>query len=156
MATPQEWLKPFETEWTWRAIKNAKDESTARAVLLNWIHKTRAEEVIDNLLEGLRSSERFRPLDWLDELRKPKRYFIHAQNSPSSLLLPIVLEPLGHLDTIPAKVLIDSGCTGSSIHRDFVKRHGIPVRQASSPIPVYNADGSCNKAGEITAYAELR
>ncbi|SJL00662.1 uncharacterized protein ARMOST_03975 [Armillaria ostoyae] len=26
---PQEWLKPFETEWTWRAIKDAKNESSA-------------------------------------------------------------------------------------------------------------------------------
>ena len=49
-----EWLKLFETEWTWRAIRDAKDESAARSVLLNWIHKTRAEEVVDNLLDGLR------------------------------------------------------------------------------------------------------
>ncbi|SJL05726.1 uncharacterized protein ARMOST_09062 [Armillaria ostoyae] len=93
---PQEWLKPIETEWTWRAIKDAKDESSARAILLNWIHKTRAEEVVDNLLEGLRSSERFRALEWLDELHKPKRYFIRAQNSPQSLLIPVELKTLEH------------------------------------------------------------
>ncbi|PBK62708.1 hypothetical protein ARMSODRAFT_895345 [Armillaria solidipes] len=156
MVAPQEWLKPFETKWTWRTIKDAKDESTTRAVLLNWIHKTRAEEVVDNLLEGLHSSERFRTLDWLDELRKPKRYFIRTQNSPSSLLLPIVLETLERPITIQAKALIDSGCTGSSIHHNFVKNHGIPIYKMASPIPVYNADGSRNKAGEITAYAELR
>ncbi|SJL13410.1 uncharacterized protein ARMOST_16853 [Armillaria ostoyae] len=130
--TPQEWLKPFETEWTWRAIKDARDESAARAILLNWIHKTRVEEVVDNLLEGLHSSERFRALDWLDELRKPKRYFIRAQNSPSSLLLPVVLETLEAPISIQSKAL------------------------TASPIPVYNADGSHNKAGEITAYTELR
>ncbi|SJL10209.1 uncharacterized protein ARMOST_13593 [Armillaria ostoyae] len=155
-AAPQEWLKPFETEWTWRAIKDAKDESSARAILLNWIHKTRAEEVVDNLLEGLRSSERFRALEWLDELRKPKRYFIRAQNSPQSLLIPVELETLEHRITISAKALLDSGCTGSSIHRDVIKKYGIPVQKTASPIPVYNADGSRNKAGEITTYAELR
>ncbi|SJL15506.1 uncharacterized protein ARMOST_19006 [Armillaria ostoyae] len=153
---PQEWLKPFEAEWTWRAIKDAKDESSARTILLNWIHKTRAEEVVDNLLEGLRSSERFRALEWLDELRKPKRYFIHAQNSPQSLLIPVVLETLEQPITIQTKALLDSGCTGSSIHRDFVKKYGIPVQKTASPIPVYNADGSRNKAGEITTYVELR
>ncbi|SJL15094.1 uncharacterized protein ARMOST_18576 [Armillaria ostoyae] len=155
-ATPQEWLKPFETEWTWRAIKDAKDESSARAILLNWIHKTRAEEVVDNLLEGLRSSERFRALEWLDELRKPKRYLIRAQNSPQSLLIPVELETLERPITIQAKALLDSGCTGSSIHHDVVKKYGIPVQKTASPIPVYNADGSRNKAGEITTYAELR
>ncbi|SJL03631.1 uncharacterized protein ARMOST_06988 [Armillaria ostoyae] len=40
MVAQHEWLKPFETEWTWRAIKDTKDESIARAILLNWIHKT--------------------------------------------------------------------------------------------------------------------
>ncbi|SJL08820.1 uncharacterized protein ARMOST_12191 [Armillaria ostoyae] len=153
---PQEWLKPFETEWTWRAIKDAKDESSARAILLNWIHKTRVEEVVDNLLEGLRSSEHFRALEWLDELRKPKRYFIRAQNSPQSLLIPVELETLEHPITIQAKALLNSGCTGSSIHRNVVKKYGIPVQKTASPIPVYNADGSRNKAGEITTYAELR
>ncbi|SJL17443.1 uncharacterized protein ARMOST_20993 [Armillaria ostoyae] len=136
VVAPQEWLKPFKTEWTWRAIKDAKDESAARAILLNWIHKTRAEEVIDNLLEGLHSSEHFRTLD--------------------CLLLPVVLETLEQPITIQSKALIDSGCTGSSIHRDFIEKHGIPVRKTASSIPVYNADGSHNKAGEITAYAELR
>ncbi|SJL18801.1 uncharacterized protein ARMOST_22402 [Armillaria ostoyae] len=133
---PQEWLKPFETEWTWRAIKDAKDESSARAILLNWIHKTRAEEVVDNLLEGLHSSERFRTLEWLDELRKPKRYFICAQNSPQSLLIPVRLHWEFH-----------------SSRR--IEKHGIPVQKTASPIPVYNADGSRNKVGEITMYAEL-
>ncbi|SJL01489.1 uncharacterized protein ARMOST_04811 [Armillaria ostoyae] len=153
---PHEWLKPFETEWTWRAIKDAKDESSARAILLNWIHKTRAEEVVDNLLEGLRSSERFRALEWLDELHKPRRYLIRAQNSPQSLLIPVELETLEQPITIQAKALLDSGCTGSSIHRDVVKKYGIPVQKTASPIPVYNADGSRNKAGEITTYAEIR
>ncbi|SJL05728.1 uncharacterized protein ARMOST_09064 [Armillaria ostoyae] len=61
-----------------------------------------------------------------------------------------------HPITIQAKALLDSGCTRSSIHRDTVKKYGIPVQKTASPIPVYNADGSRNKAGEITTYAELR
>ncbi|SJL09289.1 uncharacterized protein ARMOST_12666 [Armillaria ostoyae] len=39
MVTTQEWLKPFKTEWTWRAIRDAKDKLATKAVLLNWIHK---------------------------------------------------------------------------------------------------------------------
>ncbi|SJL04863.1 uncharacterized protein ARMOST_08234 [Armillaria ostoyae] len=156
MVAPQEWLKPFETEWTWRAIKNAKDKSSAQAILLNWIHKTRVEEVIDNLLEGLHSSERFRALEWLDELRKPKRYFICAQNSPQSLQIPVQIKTLEGSMTFSAKALLDSGCTRSSIHRDFVEAHKIPIKKTGSSIPVYNADGSCNKVGEIMAYAKLQ
>ncbi|SJL07232.1 uncharacterized protein ARMOST_10575 [Armillaria ostoyae] len=155
VVTPHEWLKPFETEWTWRAIKDTKDESTARATLLNWIHKTQVEKVVDNLLKGLCSSEHFHALEWLNELCKPKRYFICAQNSPSSLLVPVQLETLENSITIPTKALVDSSCTRSSIHHDFVEKYRIPVQNMASPISVYNANGSCNKVGEITAYAEL-
>ncbi|SJL06751.1 uncharacterized protein ARMOST_10093 [Armillaria ostoyae] len=81
LMVPQGWLKPFKTEWTWRVIEDTKDESAARAILLNWIHKTQAEEVIDNLLKGLRSAEHFCALDWLDELCKSKQYFICSQTS---------------------------------------------------------------------------
>ncbi|SJL18990.1 uncharacterized protein ARMOST_22595 [Armillaria ostoyae] len=138
MVAPHEWLKPFETEWTWRAIKDAKSETAGRAVLLNWIHKTRAEEVVDNLLEGLCSIEQVCTLDWLDELHKSKRYFIRSQNSSSrDLLIPVQLETLEGRIIVSAKALIDSGCTGSSIHCDFVEKNG-------------------NPAGEITTYAELR
>ncbi len=50
---PHEWLKPFEAEWTLRRIKEARTESEARAILKNWIHKARVEEVVNEMLEGL-------------------------------------------------------------------------------------------------------
>ncbi|SJL16290.1 uncharacterized protein ARMOST_19810 [Armillaria ostoyae] len=135
-----------------------EEDDTSFRLQQNKVAATNAdasEEVVNNLLEGLCLSEHFRALDWLDELHKPKQYFIHTQNSPSSLLLPIILETLGQPVTIQAKALIDIGCTGSSIHRDFVEKHGIPVQKTASPIPVYNADGSHNKVGEITTYTEI-
>ncbi len=71
---PQEWLKPFEAEWTLHGIKEAKMESEARAILKNWIHKTRVEEVVDDMLEGLRKAIRTKALEQMDELRQPRRY----------------------------------------------------------------------------------
>ena len=137
------WLKLFETEWTWRAIRDTKDESAARSVLLNWIHKTRAEEVVDNLLDGLRRAERTNALEWLDELHKPKRYLIRSTTtSKRDLKIPLQLELLDSQRTLSATALLDSGCTGSSIHSEYVKTHNIPVHKAASPIPIYNADGS--------------
>ncbi|SJL07242.1 uncharacterized protein ARMOST_10585 [Armillaria ostoyae] len=156
LTVASEWLKPFKTEWTWRAIKDAEDESTARAILLNWIHKTRAEEVIDNLLESLRLEERFCALDWLDELCKPKCYFIHSQKANQhDFLVPIQIKFLKDHNTLTTTTLIDSRCTGSSIHCNYVKKHGLKVNNTASPIPVYNADGTHNKAGEIIVYAKL-
>ena len=50
---PHEWLKPFEAKCTLRGIKEARMESVVRAILKNWIHRTRVEEVVDEMLEGL-------------------------------------------------------------------------------------------------------
>ncbi|SJK99927.1 uncharacterized protein ARMOST_03238 [Armillaria ostoyae] len=72
------------------------------------------------------------------------------------LLIPIQLETLESQITVSAKALINSGCTGSSIHCDFIKKYRLPIKETASPILVYNTDSSCNKAGEITVYAELR
>ncbi len=51
--TYSEWLKPFGAEWTLRSIVQAKTESEAKAILKNWIHKARAEEVVDDMIEGM-------------------------------------------------------------------------------------------------------
>ncbi len=50
---PYEWLKPFGAKWTLCGIVEAKTESEAKAILKNWIHKTRAEEVVDEMIEGM-------------------------------------------------------------------------------------------------------
>ncbi len=50
---PHQWLKLFEAEWMLCGIKEARTEAEAQAVLKNWIHKTRVEEVVDEMLEGL-------------------------------------------------------------------------------------------------------
>ncbi len=52
---PHEWLKPFSTEWTLRGIVEARTESEAKAILKNWIHKMHVEEVVDNMIKGMRS-----------------------------------------------------------------------------------------------------
>ncbi len=62
---PHEWLKPFGTEWTLRGIKEARTESEAKAILKNWIHKACMEEVIDEMIEGMRKAERINALWWL-------------------------------------------------------------------------------------------
>ncbi len=56
--TYSEWLKPFGAEWTLCGIVQAKTESEAKAILKNWIHKARAEEVVDDMIEGMRKAMR--------------------------------------------------------------------------------------------------
>ncbi len=53
---PHEWLKPFGPEWTLHGIVQAKTELEAKAILKNWIHKAQAEEVVDDMIEGMRKA----------------------------------------------------------------------------------------------------
>jgi len=56
---------------------------------------------------------------------------------------------------IIVKALLDSGATGSFIDKDFVCTKGITTRSISCPIPVYNIDGSPNKAGQISEVVDV-
>ncbi len=69
---PHEWLKPFSAEWTLRGIVEARTELEAKAILKNWIHKTHAEEVVDEMIKGMQKAMRINALWWLEELRQPK------------------------------------------------------------------------------------
>ena len=56
---------------------------------------------------------------------------------------------------IKAKALIDSGCTGCAIDRDFVNRNKINRTKLPRKVKVLNADGSENSSGRITHHSEL-
>ncbi len=82
---PHEWLKPFEAEWTLHGIKEARTESEARAILKNWIHKTRVKEVVDEMIEGLRKTTCINALEWMEELRQPRCYICRLSGSNKAL-----------------------------------------------------------------------
>ncbi len=153
--TYSEWLKPFGAEWTLRGVVQAKTESEAKAILKNWIHKARAEEVVDDMVEGMRKAMRVDALWWLEELRQPKRYISVLSGKGKDLTIDVQIETPKNIANIATTALVDSGCTSSAINRAFVKKHNIPTYATAAPIPVYNADGTRNQGGSITQYAEI-
>ncbi|SJL17380.1 uncharacterized protein ARMOST_20930 [Armillaria ostoyae] len=54
------------------------------------------------------------------------------------------------------RALLDSGCTSSAINHAFVQQHALSTIKTAVPIIVYNADGTRNKAGDITEFVEFR
>ncbi len=154
--TYSEWLKPFGAEWTLRGIVQPKTESEAKAILKNWIHKARAEEVVDNMIEGMRKAMRVDALWWLEELRQPRRYISMLSGKGKDLTIDVQIETLENHIKVATTALVDSGCTSSTINRAFVKKHNIPTHATAAPIPVYNADRTRNQGGLITQYTEIR
>jgi hypothetical protein len=51
--------------------------------------------------------------------------------------------------------LIDSGAGGIFINESYAKQNNIPLSPLQNPIPVFNVDGTPNKDGVITHYANL-
>jgi hypothetical protein len=61
----------------------------------------------------------------------------------------VILSTMDRKTIIETSSLIDSGSTGSCIHRRFIEQHNLPTKTLPRPIPVYNADGTLNKDGDI-------
>jgi len=53
------------------------------------------------------------------------------------------------------KALLDSGATGSFIDRNFVHSKGINTQTLLCNIPVFNVNGSPNKAGQISKIVDI-
>ncbi len=91
---PHEWLKPFGAEWTLRSIVQAKMESEAKAILENWIHMARVEEVVDNMIKGMRKASRTNALEWLKELQQPRQYIAALSGRGKDLLIDVQVKTL--------------------------------------------------------------
>lgn len=52
--------------------------------------------------------------------------------------------------------LLDSGVTDSFIDLGMAIKHNLDITKVANPIPVYNADGGCNKLGDIGGYVDLK
>ncbi len=112
---PHRWMRPFEVDWTLRAICEARNNNTARAALAVWVHKDKGAEMTDELLRKLRlGGEEAR--ERLYELRKPPVVVLSRESSTSNFLVDILLNPTTGTKTLSTRGLLDSGCMSSAIN----------------------------------------
>jgi len=90
------------------------------------------------------------------EKRLPKQLSINILDARgTSIILPIEVSTTDTSKVHSVKALLDFGATGNFIDRDFVQMKGINTQSISCPIPVYNVDGSPNKAGQISEVVDV-
>jgi len=90
------------------------------------------------------------------EKRLPKRLSVNTLDACGmSIILPIEVSTTDTSKVHSVKVLLDSRAMGNFIDRDFIWTKGINTRSISHPIPVYNVDGSPNKAGQISEVVDV-
>ncbi|SJL16255.1 uncharacterized protein ARMOST_19775 [Armillaria ostoyae] len=140
----QKWYKPFEVDWTLRAVCEARNDNAARAALYVWTHVDRVPELTPELLSELRKGGDL-ARERLYELHEPPRYLRRRQSSSRDFMLNVQLTTLTNRQVLATRGLIDSGCTSSAINRSFVQKHRLDTVKTAIPIIVYNADGSRNK-----------
>ncbi len=85
-----------------------------------------------------------------------KRYISQLSGNGKDLVIDIEIETLENLTKVSTTALVDSGCTSSAINQAFVEQYNIPTHATTTPIPVYNANGTRNQGGAITKYAKIR
>jgi hypothetical protein len=77
------------------------------------------------------------------------------ENTPKSLQIKVSIEATNTSEVKSLQSLIDSGATGRFIDRGYVKTNQLTTQTLSTPIPVFNVDGTTNEAGSITKVVDL-
>ena len=121
--------------------------------LKTFVHDSRTIEVSPDLVEDLRQMSSEYAYWTLKDLQGPPRFRkASLRKTRNSLELPTTITT-NNGTRIETKSLIDSGCTRSSIHKDFVTKYGIQTHNLPCPLKVYNADGTHNARGQIKKFA---
>ena len=87
-------------------------------------------------------------------LPKKKKFFLRKKGG-NQLSIKVLLKMKDTEQYVEAKALIDSGCTGCAIDRDFVNKNAIKREKLQHQLKVLNADGTENSSGRITHHAEV-
>src|SRR6202041_2252875 len=74
----------------------------------------------------------------------------------NQLVVKGVVQEISTGKEISVKALLDSGCTGCTINREFVRKNKLQTIPIINPITVLNADGTENESGKITERVEVR
>ena len=121
--------------------------------LKTFVHDSRAIGVSLDLVEDLCQMSSEDAYWTLKDLQDPLRFRkVSPQKSHNSLELPTTITT-NDRTRIETKSLIDSGCTRSLIHKDFVNKYGIQTHNLPRLLKVYNADGTHNAGGQIEKFA---
>ena len=148
-------VDPWSTKWMKQQVVHP-DIQRNICHLKTFIHDSRTIEVSLDLMEDLCQMSPEDAYWTLKDLQGPPRFRkASVRKSRNSLELPITI--ITNDETrVETKALIDSGCTGSSIHKDFVKKYGIQTHNLPCLLKVYNADGTHNAGGQIEKFVIIQ
>ena len=121
----------------WYETKKARMEACI-GILSAWVHPKKRNTVNADLIAFLLTSDTKMALDYLEDLKDPKRYIVQKQEVHDDAKLNIKAEVIVPMtgQTFKVEALLDSGCTGSYVHQAFIDKSSIVVKQFDYPIAV--------------------
>jgi len=117
------------------------------------MHRTRRIEASEATIDKLNTIADTKIIEAINELCTPK-HFVHKDKG-NKLETRVILTTIDNSQSLETTILLDSGCTGSTINIHFVKQYNLLTRRLPRPIPIYNADGTLNSNGDITETCKL-
>src|SRR5882762_6707862 len=122
--------KPHTAKWIAQRIQE-ESLPVALGILSAWTHHTRRVEASEATIDELNAVADIHIVEALNELRTPRRFV--RRNGGNKLETRIILGTIDNSQWLETTALLDSGCTGSTIHHRFVKEHNLPTRQLPDP-----------------------
>src|SRR3981189_456319 len=110
-------------------------------------------KVVPQLSPPPQKIARIRLANW--ERRLPKKFVIATTPSDNSLNIDVEIERTDTAMKRNTSALVDCGATGLFVDTEYVRSNNIPTHRLTSPIPVYNVNGTANEAGAITEIADV-
>ena len=129
---------PHTAPWIIQRLRFDLPEES-QATLKHWMPHKRRHEFTEDLLQQVINLPDNQVLAAIRELKSGKQ-FVKGRGG-NQLSIPVQLTMTSINQVIGARALVDSGCIGSCIDRDFVRQHKLPTEPTIMPIPIYNADG---------------
>src|SRR3981189_2765052 len=96
---------------------------------------------------------RIRLANW--ERCLPKKFIIATTPSQNSLHIDVEIETTDTAMKRNMSALVDCGATGLFIDTEYVRLNNLSTHRLTTPIPVYNVDGTANEAGAITEITDV-
>src|ERR1700730_2341131 len=116
---PGERMKPHTAKWIVQRIQES-DTPAAVGILSAWTHHARPLEASEATIIELNGVPDSDIIEALNELCSPKRFIQGSKGN--KLTMRVILSTIDHSQTLETTALLDSGCTGSTIHTCFVKK----------------------------------
>ena len=153
LRSPNAKLKSWTNEWMVRWIQD-QDMSIAIRDLKTYARKDREIEKEEQTIRDINSLLEQDALWYIHNLRKRPRQV--RATGKNQMDVSGVIITMDTLDRHSMKALIDSGCTGSCINKEFMRKHNLNMTKLPKSILVFNADGSSNVAGRLTHTVQLQ